>query len=117
MAEEEQEDGQKTLPPQQQDERPGIEAEMTPHPVADDATHLGSRKLEGKVAIITGGDSGIGRAVAIAYAREGADICVMYLNEHEDARETARLVEGEGRRCLLMIELPALRWRSAALTR
>jgi NAD(P)-dependent dehydrogenase (short-subunit alcohol dehydrogenase family) len=102
MAEEEQEDGQQTMPSQQQDQRPGIESEMTPRPVADDATHLGSRKLEGRVAIITGGDSGIGRAVAIAYAREGADVCVMYLNEHEDARETARLVEAEGRRCLLI---------------
>ncbi len=102
MAEEEQEDGQQTMPSQQQDQRPGIEAEMTPRPVSDDATHLGSRKLEGRVAIITGGDSGIGRAVAIAYAREGADVCVMYLNEHDDARETARLVEAEGRRCLLI---------------
>ncbi|HEV2800082.1 MAG TPA: SDR family oxidoreductase [Pyrinomonadaceae bacterium] len=102
MAEEEGQEEQKTMPPQQQAEQPGIEAEMTPRPVADDATHIGSRKLEGRVAIITGGDSGIGRAVAIAYAREGADICVMYLNEHEDARETARLVEGEGRRCLLI---------------
>ncbi|HEX8459466.1 MAG TPA: SDR family oxidoreductase [Pyrinomonadaceae bacterium] len=102
MAEEEGQDEQKTMPPQQQAEQPGREAEMTPRPVADDATHIGSRKLEGRVAIITGGDSGIGRAVAIAYAREGADICVMYLNEHEDARETARLVEAEGRRCLLV---------------
>ncbi|HEX8635732.1 MAG TPA: SDR family oxidoreductase [Pyrinomonadaceae bacterium] len=102
MAEEEQEDKEQTMPSQQQDQRPGIESEMTPRPVADDATHLGSRKLEGKVSIITGGDSGIGRAVAIAYAREGADVCVMYLNEHDDARETARLVEAEGRRCLLI---------------
>src|SRR4028118_230910 len=102
MAEEEQEDGQQTMPSQQQDQRPGIEAEMTPRPVTDDATHLGSRKLEGKVAVITGGDSGIGRAVAVAYAREGADVCVMYLNEHEDARETARLVEAGGRRCVVM---------------
>ena len=102
MAGEEPEDGQKTMPSQQQEQRPGIEAEMTPRPVADDATHIGSRKLEDKVAIITGGDSGIGRAVAIAYAREGANVCVMYLNEHEDARETARLVEAEGRRCLLI---------------
>ena len=95
-------DKETTMPPQQQDQQPGIEAEMTPRPVADDATHIGSRKLSNKVAVITGGDSGIGRAVAIAYAREGADVCVMYLNEHEDAKETARLVEAEGRRCLLV---------------
>ena len=95
-------DKETTMPPQQQEQQPGIEAEMTPRPVADDATHIGSRKLSNKVAVITGGDSGIGRAVAIAYAREGADVCVMYLNEHEDAKETARLVEAEGRRCLLV---------------
>ncbi|HKP73672.1 MAG TPA: SDR family oxidoreductase [Pyrinomonadaceae bacterium] len=95
-------DKEKTMPPQQQDRQPGIEAEMKPKPVADDSERRGSGKLRGKVALITGGDSGIGRAVAIAYAREGADVCVMYLNEHEDAKETARLVEREGRRCLLI---------------
>src|SRR5215208_5603407 len=87
-------------PPQHQDRRPGVESKMTPKPKADDPGYKGSGKLEGKVAIITGGDSGIGRAVAIAYAKEGADVAVVYLNEHKDAEETKRLVEQEGRRCI-----------------
>ncbi|HEX8709260.1 MAG TPA: SDR family oxidoreductase [Pyrinomonadaceae bacterium] len=89
-----------TLPPQQQDRQPGLESEMTPRPIADDKQYRGSGKLRGKVALITGGDSGIGRAVAIAYAKEGADVAVLYLNEEQDAQETRRLVEAEGRRCL-----------------
>ena len=75
---------------------------MRPRPVAQDAKHRGSGKLDGKVALITGGDSGIGRAVAIAFAKEGADVAISYLNEHEDAEETKREVEQEGRRCLLI---------------
>lgn len=90
------------FPPQGQDRRPGIESEMTPKPVSDDPKYRGSGKLRDKVAIITGGDSGIGRAVAIAFAREGADIAVVYLNEHKDAEETRKMVEEEGRRCLLI---------------
>ena len=82
--------------------RPGIEAEMTDKPKAEKDSHRGSGKLANKVAIVTGGDSGIGRAVAIAFAKEGADIAVMYLNEHEDAQETERLVKEKGRRCLLI---------------
>ncbi|HTE21047.1 MAG TPA: SDR family NAD(P)-dependent oxidoreductase, partial [Armatimonadota bacterium] len=84
------------FPPQHQEQQPGIESEMDPRPVADDPGHRGSGKLAGKAALITGGDSGIGRAVAIAFAREGADVAVLYLNEHSDAEETKRLVEGEG---------------------
>jgi NAD(P)-dependent dehydrogenase (short-subunit alcohol dehydrogenase family) len=90
------------MPPQQQDQRPGIEAEMTPRPVAEDPGYKACGKLTGKVALITGGDSGIGRAVAIIYAKEGADSAIVYLNEHEDAEETKRQVEAEGRRCLLI---------------
>jgi NAD(P)-dependent dehydrogenase (short-subunit alcohol dehydrogenase family) len=88
------------LPPQHQDQQPGLESEMTPKPQAEKPSHRGSGKLDGKVALITGGDSGIGRAVAIAFAKEGADVAVLYLNEHEDAKETRRLVEEHGRRCI-----------------
>ena len=92
-----------TKPPQHQDRQPGIESKMRPRPKADDPIHhRGSGKLEGKVALITGGDSGIGRAVAIAFAREGADVAIAYLDEHGDAEETARRVEAEGARCLLL---------------
>jgi NAD(P)-dependent dehydrogenase (short-subunit alcohol dehydrogenase family) len=90
------------LPPQKQERQPGIEAEMTPRPRAENKAQRGSGKLAGKVAIITGGDSGIGRAVAIAFAKEGADVSVVYLNEHEDAGETRRLVEEKGRRCIVI---------------
>lgn len=94
------EESKETRPPQTQDQQPGIEAEMTPRPKSSDPNHRGSGKLDGKVALITGGDSGIGRAVAIAFAREGADIAILYLNERKDAEETCRLVEAEGRRCI-----------------
>lgn len=88
-------------PPQHQD-KPGLEAEMTPQPLYDDPDYKAAGKLEGKVAIVTGGDSGIGRAISIIYAKEGADVVIVYLNEHQDAHETRRLVEEKGRRCLLM---------------
>ena len=83
---------------------PGTEAEMTPQADHGEVSYRGCDKLTGRVAVITGGDSGIGRAVAIAYAREGADILISYLNEQEDedARETARHVEVTGRRCMLV---------------
>lgn len=87
-------------PPQHQDQQPGIEAQMTPQPQSGESTYRGSGKLQDQVALITGGDSGIGRAVAILFAKEGADSAIVYLNEHQDAKETVRLVEQEGRRCL-----------------
>ena len=89
-----------TFPPQHQDRQPGKESEMTPAPVFDDKNYKASGKLEGKVAVITGGDSGIGRAVAIAYAKEGSDIAIVHLNENDDARETEELVIGYGKKCL-----------------
>jgi NAD(P)-dependent dehydrogenase (short-subunit alcohol dehydrogenase family) len=78
--------------------QPGHESKMGRKPQSEKPTHQGSGKLEGKVAVITGGDSGIGRAVAVAFAKEGADVLISYLNEHDDAKETVRLVEEEGRR-------------------
>jgi NAD(P)-dependent dehydrogenase (short-subunit alcohol dehydrogenase family) len=90
---------QELQPAQHQDQRPGIESEMTPRPKSDDAQYRGSGKLQDKVALITGGDSGIGRAVAIAFAKEGADVAISYLNEHDDAKETKKLVEAQGRKC------------------
>ncbi|HLO47821.1 MAG TPA: SDR family oxidoreductase [Kamptonema sp.] len=91
---------QTTLPTQHQEQRPGIESQMTPQPESQVAEYRGSDKLRGKVALITGGDSGIGRAVAIAFAKEGADVAIAYLNEHEDAKKTQKLIEEQGRRCL-----------------
>jgi NAD(P)-dependent dehydrogenase (short-subunit alcohol dehydrogenase family) len=76
------------------------ESEMTLRPQAEDANYRGSDKLKDKVALITGGDSGIGRAVAIAFAKEGADVAIVYLRQHDDAKETKNLVEEEGRRCV-----------------
>lgn len=83
-------------------QKPGLESEMDPPPQFLAPDYEGSGKLRDKVAIVTGGDSGIGRAVAVLYAREGADVAIVYLNEHEDAEETKRHVEQEGRRCLLL---------------
>jgi NAD(P)-dependent dehydrogenase (short-subunit alcohol dehydrogenase family) len=91
-----------TLPPQEQPQQPGLESEMTPRPRSEKEWRAGSGKLQERSAIITGGDSGIGRAVAVAFAKEGADCAIVYLNEHEDAKKTKRLVEEKGRRCLLI---------------
>lgn len=90
------------FPPQHQERQPGIEEEMEPGPEVIFPDYRGSGKLEGKTALVTGGDSGIGRAVAIHYAREGADVAVAYLDEHEDANQTKEWVEQEGRQCLLL---------------
>jgi NAD(P)-dependent dehydrogenase (short-subunit alcohol dehydrogenase family) len=92
----------KLQPAQQQRRQPGREYEMEPRPRFENKTHRGSGKLQEKVAIITGGDSGIGRAVAIAFAKEGAHISVVYLEEQRDASETRRLVEKHGRKCILI---------------
>ena len=89
-------------PPQHQSRRPGLESRMTPRPQVKNLAYVGSGKLSGKTALITGGDSGIGRAVAILFAREGANVAIAYLDEHADADETKRLVEQEGRKCLLI---------------
>jgi NAD(P)-dependent dehydrogenase (short-subunit alcohol dehydrogenase family) len=88
--------------PAQHLEKPGLESDLDLKPMYDAPYYKGSEKLKDKVALITGGDSGIGRAVAVLYAREGADIAISYLNEHEDAAETKRAVEAEGRRCILL---------------
>ena len=88
--------------PDQHLEKPGIEAQMELKPQFYAPDYRGSGKLKGMVALITGGDSGIGRAVAVLYAREGADVAIVYLNAHEDAEETKRHVEKEGRECLLI---------------
>ncbi len=88
------------FPPQHQERQPGLQSLMQPQPVEELAEYHGSAKLLDKVALITGGDSGIGRAVALAYAKEGADVAIVYLDEHDDAREAQRQVQHMGRRCI-----------------
>lgn len=92
----------KSFPEQHQDRQPGLEKDMVPNPVSESPLYRPGGKLHGKVALITGGDSGIGRAVAIAYAKEGADVAILYLNEDVDAKDTKKQIEAEGRKCFLM---------------
>jgi NAD(P)-dependent dehydrogenase (short-subunit alcohol dehydrogenase family) len=88
--------------PEQQQQVPGVQSVMDPVPDCGESSYRGTGRLTGKRAVITGGDSGIGRAVAIAFAREGADVLVSYLDEHDDAADVARLVEEAGRKCVLV---------------
>jgi NAD(P)-dependent dehydrogenase (short-subunit alcohol dehydrogenase family) len=92
----------KTIPKQTQKEQPGKEHKMKPEPEVIRKNYRGSGKLENKVALISGGDSGIGRAVAVHFAREGADVAIIYLNETKDANDTKDMIEAEGRKCLLL---------------
>jgi NAD(P)-dependent dehydrogenase (short-subunit alcohol dehydrogenase family) len=94
--------GQEHVPTQHQQHQPGSHADMDPQPFADMEDLRPSGKLAGKRALITGGDSGIGRAVAIGFAKEGADVCIVYLDEHDDAAEVKRKVEEEGQECILI---------------
>ncbi|MGH4119827.1 SDR family oxidoreductase [Clostridium sp.] len=91
-----------SVPQQKQDKQPGLESPMNPKPISEDPNSIGSGKLMNKVALITGGDSGIGKAVALSYAREGADIAISYLDEHEDAEQTKKLILAKGRKCILI---------------
>jgi hypothetical protein len=97
-----QEQGAKPPFPKQPQQPPGLESQMEPQPDYGEQSYKGSGKLVGKAAIITGGDSGIGRAVALAFAREGADVLISYLDEHSDAEETLRVVKGAGRKGVAM---------------
>lgn len=92
----------KSFPPQEQSHQPGKEEPMTPQPEYINKDYKAGGKLHGKVALITGGDSGIGRAVAVHFAKEGADVAIVYLDEQTDAEDTRQLVEQEGKRCLLL---------------
>lgn len=92
----------KSVPPQKQDNQPGLESPMNPVPVYEFPDYKPCGKLSGKIAIITGGDSGIGKAVAIAFAKEGADIAIVYFSEHTDAENTKKILDGTGRKCMLI---------------
>lgn len=91
-----------TVPEQRQFRQPGVEKLMVPRPIIENPNYKGSGKLTGKVALISGGDSGIGAAAAIAFAKEGADVSIAYLDEHEDANRTKTRIEELGQRCLLL---------------
>lgn len=92
----------KRIKPEKQNKQPGIEAKMKTKPEFNDLNYKGSQKLKNKVAIVTGGDSGIGHAIAIFFAKEGADIVIVYLNEHKDAKMVQKQIAKLGRRCLLI---------------
>ncbi|WP_316825069.1 SDR family oxidoreductase [Pedobacter miscanthi] len=105
--------------PAKQHKQPGIEAKMNPRPEVIKANYNGAGKLNEKVALITGGDSGIGRSVAVHFAREGADVAIVYLDEDIDAKETQQLVEAEGKTCLLIkgdVKKPAFCKKAVVLT-
>ncbi len=96
------ENKKQTMPKQVQNHQPGLESEMDPVPKSVDPGYKGSRKLEGRTAIVTGGDSGIGKAVAIYFAKEGADVVICYLEEEEDAKKVEEQIRDEGRKCRLI---------------
>jgi NAD(P)-dependent dehydrogenase (short-subunit alcohol dehydrogenase family) len=102
MASNTNEQKEQTLPPQHQDRQPGLESDMHPEPEFESPNYRPGGKLTGKSALITGGDSGIGRAAAIAFAKEGADLAIVYLDEHKDAELVKRRVEELGRKCVLI---------------
>lgn len=91
-----------TFPPQHQPVQPGLETLMFLKPIFDNPDYIGSGKLKNKIALITGGDSGIGRAVSLAFAKEGANIAIVYFNEHVDALKTKSLIESQGKKCILI---------------
>lgn len=104
------EEVQKKRPPQAQEHQPGRENQMIPEPIVMRPNYRGSGKLQDKVALISGGDSGIGRAVAVHFAREGANVAILYLEENEDANDTRNMVRAEGRDCLIIradVRIPA----------
>ena len=91
-----------TFPAQHQDIQPGLEYKMEPYPIFDNINYIPSGKLKDKVVVISGGDSGIGRAISVLFAKEGANIVINYLNEHEDANYTKQIVESYGGQCILI---------------
>jgi hypothetical protein len=91
-----------SIPPQHQDRQPGLEQLMQPRPASSAENYVGSGKLKDKVALITGGDSGIGRAIAIAFAKEGANVVIAYFDEHDDAQDTRQKIQDCGRECIVM---------------